>query len=161
MDWVTWINTGVGIIGIIVGIIGIIVGIIGWKSLSTAVKIKNSIKTGDASNIQQAQIIHNGLDDYAVIRLSRETTREELERVLEEITEITEEDINKLFEERIQPTNDKIESLEAEISSIPRIDIHFEENDGGGQTLVIDGGNASGGKSFTDTEWVDNKLSEI
>ena len=73
MNWVTLINTAVGIIGIIVGIIG-------WKSLSAATKIKNSIKTGDASNIQQAQVIHNGLDDYAVIRLSRETTQEELKK---------------------------------------------------------------------------------
>lgn len=36
MEWVTWINTGVGIIGIVVGIIG-------WKSLSTATKIKNTM----------------------------------------------------------------------------------------------------------------------
>ena len=75
MEWVTWINTGVGIIGIIVGIIG-------WKSLSAATRIKNSVK---AENVQQAQIIHNGLDDYAVIRLTKETTQEELERILKDL----------------------------------------------------------------------------
>ena len=37
MDWTTWINTGVGIVGIIVGIIG-------WKSLTTATKIHNKVK---------------------------------------------------------------------------------------------------------------------
>ena len=75
MEWVTWINTGVGVIGIIVGIIG-------WKSLSAATRIKNTIK---AENVQQAQIIHNGLDDYAVIRLTKETTQEKLERILKDL----------------------------------------------------------------------------
>lgn len=75
MEWVTWINTGVGIIGIIVGIVG-------WKSLSAATRIKNTVK---AENVQQAQIIHNGLDDYAVIRLTKEMTQEELERILKDL----------------------------------------------------------------------------
>lgn len=75
MDWVTWLNTGVGIIGIVVGIIG-------WRSLSEATKIKNTIK---ADTVQQAQIIHNGLDEYAVIRLTKETTQEELERILKDL----------------------------------------------------------------------------
>ena len=75
MDWVTWINTGVGIVGIIVGSIG-------WKSLSAAAKIKNSIK---ANTVQQVQVINNGLDAYAVIRLSQETTQEELKRIIESL----------------------------------------------------------------------------
>lgn len=99
MDWVTWINTGVGIIGIIVGIIG-------WRSLSTATKIKNSVK---ADVVQQAQVIHNGLDDYAVIRLSRETTQEELKKVIEtlqqpqweELYDIVDEKVNSVLDERI------------------------------------------------------------
>ena len=48
----TTLNTIVGIIGSVVGIIGIIVGIIGWKSLSTATKIKNTVK---AEKVQQAR----------------------------------------------------------------------------------------------------------
>lgn len=75
MDWVTWFNT-------VVGVIGIVVGIIGWRSLSEATKIKNTIK---ADTVQQAQIIHNGLDEYAVIRLTKETTQEELERILKDL----------------------------------------------------------------------------
>lgn len=78
----TTLNTIVGIIGIIVGIIGAVVGIIGLNCVTNAVKIKNSIK---ADTVQQAQIIHNGLDDYAVIRLSRETTQEELKKVIESL----------------------------------------------------------------------------
>ena len=73
MDWVTWINT-------VVGVVGIVVGIIGWRSLSAATKIKNSIK---ANTVQQAQVINNGLDAYAVIRLSKETTQEELVSIVE------------------------------------------------------------------------------
>lgn len=77
-DVVTWVNT-------LVGIIGIVVGIIGWKSLNAAIKIRNSLNASDSSTIQQAQIITNGLDSYAVIRLSRDTTREELQKVINEI----------------------------------------------------------------------------
>ena len=80
----TTLNTLIGIVGAIVGIIGIIVGIIGLKNVTTAIKIKNSIK---ADTVQQAQIIHNGLDDYAVIRLSRETTQEELKKIYELLAE--------------------------------------------------------------------------
>lgn len=68
-----------------VGVIGIIVGIIGWKSLSAAVKIRNNLNASGGSTIQQAQVISNGLDDYAVIRLSRDTTKEELQKIVNEI----------------------------------------------------------------------------
>ena len=94
MDWVTWFNT-------VVGVIGIVVGIIGWRSLSEATKIKNTIK---ADTVQQAQIIHNGLDEYAVIRLTKETTQEELERILKDL-------------------------------QLARVGV--EENESGGNTLVI------------------------
>ena len=109
MNLVTWINT-------VVGIVGIIVGIIGWKSLSTAIKINNTIK---ANTVQQAQIIHNGLDDYAVIRISREATKEELKKVIdslqlakweEEIDGIVTEKVNNALDERIA-SNEEIEEL--------------------------------------------------
>ena len=77
-DIATWLNT-------LVGVIGIIVGIIGWKSLSAAVKIRNNLNASGGSTIQQAQVISNGLDDYAVIRLSRDTTKEELQKIVNEI----------------------------------------------------------------------------
>lgn len=97
MDWVTWINTGVGVIGIIVGIIGL-------KSLSMAIKIKNSAKANKGGTVQQAQVIHNGLDSYAVIKLSREITQEEMQKVIEKINELREE-----------------------VSSIPRIEYYTEK----------------------------------
>lgn len=81
MELVTIINTGVGIIGIIVGIIG-------WKSLTTAIKIRNTVKGAHDSTIQQAQIINNGLDSYAVIKLSKETTQAELAEIVKRIDEL-------------------------------------------------------------------------
>ena len=88
MDWVTLVNTGVGVVGIVVGIIG-------WRSLSAATKIKNSIK---ANTVQQAQIINNGLDSYAVIRLSKETTKEELVSIVESL-ESTSHKVDELKED--------------------------------------------------------------
>ena len=111
MEWVTWINTGVGIVGIIVGIIG-------WKSLSTATKIKNSIK---ANTVQQAQVINNGLDAYAVIRLSRETTKDELEKIIESLQ---------------LPSKEDIQELKKEVDNIPRNDIYVD-----GHKLVINTSN--------------------
>lgn len=125
MDWVTWINTAVGIIGIIVGVIG-------WKSLSTATKIKNVAKADNNATIQQANVIHNGLDAYAVIKLSREIPQEELKIVFEEI--------NKLREK---------------VDSIPRIEFRTEENEFGGTTVIIDD------KRFADEERLEKKLADI
>ena len=112
MDWVTWINTGVGVIGIVVGIIG-------WKSLSNATKIKNSIK---ANTVQQAQVIHNGLDAYAVIRLSRETTQEELKKVIDTIQMPVWEEIDSLVTAK-NDTNEELQRLKNEVDSIPKIHV--------------------------------------
>lgn len=91
----TTLNTVVGIIGIIVGLIGVIVGVIGWKSLTTATKIKNNARTGNGSTVQQANSIHNGLDSYTVIKLSKETAQQELEK-----TSITREELEKILDEQ-------------------------------------------------------------
>lgn len=111
MDWTTWINT-------IVGVIGIIVGVIGWRNLSAAMKVKNSVK---ADTVQQAQIIQNGLDAYAVVRLSRETTQEELKRVIEtlqpqweELNDLVDKKVNSALDERIV-TNEEFEEWLKEI----------------------------------------------
>lgn len=78
---VTWINT-------LVGIIGIVVGIIGWKSLSTATKIVNKVNAKNIGQVQNAQVINNsnGLDSYAVIRLTRDTTKEELQKIIDDLS---------------------------------------------------------------------------
>ena len=117
MDWVTWINTGVGIIGIVVGIIG-------WKSLSTATKIKNFIK---ANTVQQAQVIHNGLDAYAVIRLSRETTQEELKKVIDTMQMPVWEEIDDLVTAKVNDTNAELQKLKNEVDNMPKIYTSTEE----------------------------------
>lgn len=101
----TIINTGVGIVGIIVGIIG-------WKSLSYATNIRNSVKGANNSTIQQAQTItvNNGLDTYAIIKLSKETTQEELIEIVK----------------RINDTETKLETVEKKIDGQPKI--HISEN---------------------------------
>jgi len=104
MDPVT-LNTIIGIIGGVIGLIGIVVGIIGWKSISTAIKIRNYFRD---STIQQAHIIQNGLDSYAVIKLATETAKEEIEQFKQE-------------------TNKRISILQAETDSIPRIYLELKD----------------------------------
>ena len=104
------------IINTVVGIIGIIVGIIGGKALSAANKNRSKIKNANNSTIQQAQIINNGLDSYAVIKLSQETTQEELANIIERINNAErklDETVNnienspKIFTRKDSPENPK------------------------------------------------------
>ncbi len=81
-DWI-------GIIGVIVGIIGIIVGAIGGACLHNV--SKNKARNIHDSTVQQAQVINNGMDNYAVIRLSRETTQEGLSQIIKKIDNIVAE----------------------------------------------------------------------
>ena len=118
MEWVTWINTGVGIIGIVVGIIG-------WKSLSTATKIKNTIKADKAATVQQAQVINNGLDSYAVIRLTRETTKEELQKAIADLQPLVWEDLDDMSE-KVNATNEQVKELTARIDKMPNIHVGKE-----------------------------------
>lgn len=129
----TTLNTIVGIVGVIVSVIGIVVGIIGLYNVTTAIKIKNSIK---ANTVQQAQIIHNGLDDYAVIRISRETTQEELKKSIEmvlNIQKLNDENLNN----RIDNAEEKLRNLKAEVEEIPRNAFHLEKKENGAYTLFI------------------------
>lgn len=118
MEWVTWINTGVGIIGIVVGIIG-------WKSLSTATKIKNTIKADKAATVQQAQVINNGLDSYAVIRLTRETTKEELQKAIADLQPLVWEDLDDMSE-KVNATNEQVKELTGRIDKMPNIHVGKE-----------------------------------
>ena len=118
MEWVTWINTGVGIIGIVVGIIG-------WKSLSTATKIKNTIKADKAATVQQAQVINNGLDSYAVIRLTRETTKEKLQKAIADLQPLVWEDLDDMSE-KVNATNEQVKELTGRIDKMPNIHVGKE-----------------------------------
>ena len=82
-EWSTLMNTAVGVIGIIVGIIGAM-------SLNEAIKIRNSVKNAENSIINQAQkiIVNNGIDTYAVIKLTKETTKEQLVEVIERLNKV-------------------------------------------------------------------------
>ena len=117
----TTLNTIVGIIGIIVGVIGAIVGIIGWNSITTANNIKNKAKADNGATIQQAQTIHNGMDSYAVIRLSRDTTQEELARLVKEIHLVTKNDLESVVSDQVTPTQQRVENLEQRVDAMPRI----------------------------------------
>ena len=121
------INTITGIIGSIVGIIGTIVGIIGAKCLSQAVKIKNNAKAGDNSHIQQAQIMNIGMDSYAVIRLSRETTKEELEKLIANIHPVVWEELDDAVTEKMKKTNDDVSRLNERLDKMPKIHVGAEE----------------------------------
>ena len=82
----TTLNTIVGIIGIIVGFIGIIVGIIGGKSLSTAIKIKNTVKADNGSTLYNNSptiITNNGLSSLDTIELAKQTTIKEISKFVE------------------------------------------------------------------------------
>ncbi len=86
MDSTAWVfDEWTTIISIIVAITGIIVGAIGGKSLKEATKIRNEVGNVTDSNLQQAQVINNGLDNFAVIRLTRDTTKEELVDIVERL----------------------------------------------------------------------------
>ena len=72
--------------------------------------------------------------------------REEVEAILDEHT-MSKEDIDAIIDEKT--------------ANIPWLSFETEETESGGQTLIIDGGNASGKRSYTDTKWIEDKLSEI
>ena len=122
----TTLNTIVGIIGIVSTIIGIIVGIVGGKSLYEATKINNKAKADNGATVQQAQIINNGLDSYAVIRLSRETTQAELQKVIDELKPLTWEEIDDVVSEKITPTFQRLNDLQETVQKIPQIHVSKE-----------------------------------
>ena len=113
MDWVTWLNTCVGIIGIVVGVIG-------WKSLSAATKIRNSAKADNGSTVYQAQTIHQGISEETVRLIAKNLTKEELCQIVVRLIPIhTDNDEcvgNKL--RRGDVTADDFEKILSEIPTI-------------------------------------------
>ena len=90
-DWV-------GLLGLIVGVIGVVVGIIGVCNLSKANKLKAKNITDSTINQAETLIVNNGVDTYAVIKIARETTQEELKGITENLTATT-LDLEKLRKE--------------------------------------------------------------
>ena len=87
MEWVTWLNTGVGIIGIIVGVIG-------WKSLSTAMKITNTIKASNGATVYQAKTINQGISEDTVRLIAKDMTKEEMCQLIIRLIPIHTDDDN-------------------------------------------------------------------
>ena len=113
----------IGVIGIVVGIIGIIVGIIGVKCLA-ANKTKNIVRDANDSTINQAQVIYTGLDAYAVIKLTQDTTKSELVEIIDRLSnneEITDKLVVDLSQRpsfhvgKNEPSNPKAGSIWFEI----------------------------------------------
>lgn len=95
----------IGIAGLCVGIIGVVVGIIGCFCLSKANKLKaREIKN---STINQAEtiVVNNGVDNYAIIKLAKDVTQEEL----------------KAISETLSATTLDLEKLKKELSAMPKI----------------------------------------
>lgn len=55
----------------------------------------------------------------------------------------------------------RIDDLQEEVKSIPRLQITTEENESGGHTLIIDGGNAKGAREYISSDFVMNQLEQI
>lgn len=85
MSFSDWI----GIWSLIVGVVGAVVGIIGCLNLSKANKI--AAKCFINSKITQAEtlIVNNGVDTYAVIKIAKETTQEELKNIVDNLAATT------------------------------------------------------------------------
>lgn len=56
---------------------------------------------------------------------------------------------------------DRINDLQEEVSSIPRVQIRTEENEAGGETLIIDDRNAKRAKEYIETEFAENQLKQM
>ena len=87
-----------GLLGLIVGIIGVVVGIIGCFNLAKANQIKAKSISGGTINQAETLIVNNGVDTYAVVKIAKETTQEELKGVIDNLSATT-LDLEKLRKE--------------------------------------------------------------
>ena len=87
-----------GLLGLIVGVIGVVVGVIGCLNLSKANNIKAKNITGGTINQAETLIVNNGVDTYAVIKIAKETTKEELKGIVDDLAATT-LDLDKLRKE--------------------------------------------------------------
>lgn len=94
----------IGLISLIVGVVGVVVGIIGCSNLAKANKLKVKELNGSTINQAETLIVHNGMDTFAVIKLARETTKEELSKLTDTLSATTLD----------------LEKLRKEIDTIPR-----------------------------------------
>lgn len=85
MSFSDWI----GIWSLIVGVVGAVVGIIGCLNLSKANKIVAKCITNSKITQAETLIVNNGVDTYAVIKIAKETTQEELKNIVDNLAATT------------------------------------------------------------------------
>ena len=61
------------------------------------------------------------MDSYAVIRLSKDTTQEELIRLIKEINLASKKDVESAISEEVLPTRKQLADLEDRVAAMPRI----------------------------------------
>lgn len=79
----------IGIASLVVGIIGVAVGIIGCFCLSKANKLRAKGIYNSTINQADTMIVNNGADTYAVIKIAKDVTQEELRSVTETLSATT------------------------------------------------------------------------
>lgn len=78
-----------GIIGILLSLVSIIIGICAHSKLN-----KNIAKNIDNSTVTQGEnvtIINNGTDVYAVVKIAKDVTQEEMKKLSEKLESLKEE----------------------------------------------------------------------
>ena len=116
----TTLNTVVGIVGAIVGIIGIIAGIIGMASVTTAIKIKNSVQVDNDVTVFQTQTINHGVSDDTVRLIAQKMTKEEMCRLLIRLIPINTDDDNCVGN-RLRNGTLSVEDIDKILDEIPTL----------------------------------------
>ena len=88
-------------------------------------KIQKHYQADKAATVQQAQVINNGLDSYAVIRFTRETTKEELQKAIADLQPLVWEDLDDMSE-KVNATNEQVKELTGRIDKMPNIHVGKE-----------------------------------
>jgi hypothetical protein len=79
----------IGIMSLVVGIVGVVVGIIGCFCLSKANKLKAKDIHNSTINQADTMIVNNGADTYAIIKIAKGVTQEELKSITETLSATT------------------------------------------------------------------------
>lgn len=83
------IDQAIGILGLIVGVIGAVASIIGCVCLSKANKLKARDISNSTINQTDTMIVNNGADTYAIIKIAKDVTQEELKSISETLSATT------------------------------------------------------------------------
>lgn len=79
----------IGIASLIVGIVGVVVGMIGCFCLSKSNKLRAKEIRDSTINQADTMIVNNGADTYAIIKIAKDVTQEELRSITETLSATT------------------------------------------------------------------------